>query len=295
MTVTSEPNRMTVTSQPNREQPRCPRCRYILLGLTEPRCPECGSPFDPMLIENPTLRSHLLPWERPELGGIVRRFRRTLLLVWIHPGRLFISLNERKDRRIANAWSLFMACFVLSICAHGALLILERIAFFHRLLWERGHAWSAYDTVVKTFQVSASTLWLLPAIQVLSMTLATFVIAFFLTRVFRKRVGILRTADLAAILSPAVLLGALTWGLAAVLDASLKHRFSGVLTPAAICAQPVILLLLVWSCCRKLLALNRWRAIGVTVVCGLLQCCCAASVGAGLEQLPLLAVRHHSG
>jgi hypothetical protein len=165
---------------------------------------------------------------------------------------------------------LLTACFVLSICAHVVLLILERVAFFLRLLWERGHAWSAYDTVIKTLQITGPTLWLLPAVQVLSMTLATLVIAFFLTRVFRKRVGILRTGDLAAVLSPSILLGALIWGMMPVLDASLKHRFSGVLTPAAICAQPVILLSLVWFCCRNVLWLNRRKAIGILILCGVL-------------------------
>ncbi len=29
---------------------RCERCGYNLTGLTEPRCPECGTPFDPKLL-----------------------------------------------------------------------------------------------------------------------------------------------------------------------------------------------------------------------------------------------------
>lgn len=29
------------------EGPRCARCGYLLIGLTDPRCPECGTPFDP--------------------------------------------------------------------------------------------------------------------------------------------------------------------------------------------------------------------------------------------------------
>jgi hypothetical protein len=28
------------------EEPRCPKCRYLLYQLTEPRCPECGTPID---------------------------------------------------------------------------------------------------------------------------------------------------------------------------------------------------------------------------------------------------------
>lgn len=29
---------------------QCQRCGYHLRGLTEPRCPECGTPFDPTLL-----------------------------------------------------------------------------------------------------------------------------------------------------------------------------------------------------------------------------------------------------
>lgn len=28
----------------------CVRCGYLLYGLSEPRCPECGTPFDPALV-----------------------------------------------------------------------------------------------------------------------------------------------------------------------------------------------------------------------------------------------------
>ncbi len=32
------------------DAPLCRACGYVLLGLTEPRCPECGHPFDPALL-----------------------------------------------------------------------------------------------------------------------------------------------------------------------------------------------------------------------------------------------------
>jgi hypothetical protein len=28
------------------EGPRCQKCGYLLIGLPEPRCPECGTPFE---------------------------------------------------------------------------------------------------------------------------------------------------------------------------------------------------------------------------------------------------------
>lgn len=38
------------TSAPKSDAPQCRACGYILLGLTEPRCPECGYPFDSGLL-----------------------------------------------------------------------------------------------------------------------------------------------------------------------------------------------------------------------------------------------------
>ena len=29
---------------------RCTKCGYSLKGLTEPRCPECGEPFNPYMV-----------------------------------------------------------------------------------------------------------------------------------------------------------------------------------------------------------------------------------------------------
>jgi hypothetical protein len=31
----------------------CVKCGYLLYGLTQPRCPECGTPFDPKLLAGP--------------------------------------------------------------------------------------------------------------------------------------------------------------------------------------------------------------------------------------------------
>jgi hypothetical protein len=42
--------RLTRQGAPN--VPQCDACGYILLGLTEPRCPECGYPFSPTLLRS---------------------------------------------------------------------------------------------------------------------------------------------------------------------------------------------------------------------------------------------------
>jgi len=38
---------------PDPTEPQCTRCGYLLLGLTTPRCPECGTPFEPDRLTSP--------------------------------------------------------------------------------------------------------------------------------------------------------------------------------------------------------------------------------------------------
>ena len=83
--------------------PTCGQCGYILLGLTEHRCPECGTPFDP---EEVRTRHLLLPWERPRYGRPGRRFVRTLLCFCAMPFRRFRPLADRIDRPIGRVGQL---------------------------------------------------------------------------------------------------------------------------------------------------------------------------------------------
>jgi hypothetical protein len=46
---------------------KCVRCGYLLRGLTEPRCPECGTPFNPDDLPGYRLRRESAPADRP--GG----------------------------------------------------------------------------------------------------------------------------------------------------------------------------------------------------------------------------------
>ncbi len=47
-TAFRRPIRRAIRSELNRRGfPICQRCGYSLTGLTEPRCPECGQPFEP--------------------------------------------------------------------------------------------------------------------------------------------------------------------------------------------------------------------------------------------------------
>jgi hypothetical protein len=36
---------------PRMDASRCPNCGYLLIGLPEPRCPECGTGFDPAVVQ----------------------------------------------------------------------------------------------------------------------------------------------------------------------------------------------------------------------------------------------------
>jgi hypothetical protein len=49
-----------------KEGPRCAECSYLLIGLTEPRCPECGQPFDLRLLSGQTLSTFSQTLERKE-------------------------------------------------------------------------------------------------------------------------------------------------------------------------------------------------------------------------------------
>ena len=55
---------------------RCPRCGYSLHGLPEPRCPECGGAFDPVLLGSPKPEeSALRPiWWAPVVAAIAGVF-----------------------------------------------------------------------------------------------------------------------------------------------------------------------------------------------------------------------------
>jgi hypothetical protein len=51
-----------VTFPESRLPPRCLDCNYVLLGLPEPRCPECGRQFDPDDFGSYTYKPPLVRW-----------------------------------------------------------------------------------------------------------------------------------------------------------------------------------------------------------------------------------------
>jgi len=65
----------------------CPTCGYSLRGLTESRCPECGEPFDVLLLTE-ALRDDLpgtLPWDSGTAPPALRQYRQTWSLVVFSP------------------------------------------------------------------------------------------------------------------------------------------------------------------------------------------------------------------
>ena len=266
------------------DSPRCPSCSYLLLGLTEFRCPECGAPFDPEYIENASFRAHLLPWERPEAGARVGRLARTLVQASLHPGRFFASLSKRKDRPIANAGMLIVACGLVSLCFHAAAFFVGRTAFFLGML---DQPWQALDTVCSVIGHTWPIELGLALREVFAMLVSVVVIGFLIRLVSRGKLGALRAIDIAAAHSPAVAFGAFIWAFAEVVDAISQHTLISATMFVGFCAQPVVLLLLVWCCCRRLLTLSRWKSVEMLIVAGVTVLWCGEAVSALLRMVLL--------
>ena len=270
----------------NGDAPRCQKCGYVLLGLPEFRCPECGTSFDAEYVYDASFRIHLLPWERPEAGGRVGRLARTLIQASLHPGRFFTSVGKRKDRRIAHAGKLIAACVLAALCFYAAAFLVDRAAFLVRLLMPHGQPSRALDTVLRSLSMTWSTMLLLPLMQMLSVLLSVVVMAALITRLFRGKLGSLCSLDLAAAYSSAVAFGAFIAAFAqAVL---LSFGTLSVVMYGAVLGQVVVLLLLLWFTCRRLLSLSRWKAVEILIIGGVVECGCGATVSWALWRLPFL-------
>ncbi|UCE59947.1 MAG: hypothetical protein JSU63_21195 [Phycisphaerales bacterium] len=253
------------------EESRCPKCGYALVGLPEFRFPECGTPFDPGYVQDVAARTHLLPWERPESGRKLKRLSRTILHASLHPGRFFSTLSQRKDRPIENAGSFVVACVIALICLHITAFLLDKLVFFLRLTWRHGDPLRALNTIGRTARTTASSGWFTPTLQVLTMLLSIFLITVFLAHVFRHRLGALRDMDFAVMLSPAITCGAFIAAFTVVVLAISQYSLMELIA-VAVCGQAVVLLLvLVWHFCRKLLGLSWAKAVAIVMVCVLLQ------------------------
>lgn len=269
------------------DAPRCPKCGYVLLGLPEFRCPECGTSFDAEYVEDAPFRIHLLPWERPEAGGRVGRLARTLVQASLHPGRFFTSVGKRKDRRIAHAGKLIAACVLAAVCFYVAAFLVDRTAFFVRLLVKDGQPSRALDTVLRALSITWSTELLLPLTQMLWVLLSVVVMAALISRLFRGKLGSLRSLDIAAVYSSAVAFGAFIAAFAQVVLAVSFGTLSVVMY-GAVWGQMVVLLLLLWFTCRRLLSLSRWKTVEMLIIGVIVEFGCGAAVSWLLWRLPFL-------
>lgn len=257
------------------DAPRCPSCGYVLLGLPEFRCPECGSTFDPEYLDA-SFRLHLLPWERPEAGGRLRRLARTLVQASLHPGRFFTSLGLRKERRSHHAGGLIAAYLLAALCFHAAAFLVEETAFFFRLLMGSQPS-RALDTVLRSASITWTTNLFISFWQMFSVLVSVVVMAVLFRGLFRPKLGSLRSLDIAAVLGSAVAFGAFIAALVQVVLAVFRDTFS-VVFDVAVWAQVVVLLLLLWFTCRRLLSLSRWKALEILIIGGVVEYGCSAAV-----------------
>jgi hypothetical protein len=269
------------------DAPRCPKCDYVLLGLTEFRCPECGTPFDPEYVEGASLRVHLLPWERPETGGRVKRLTRTLVQASLHPGRFFTSANERKERRVRHAAKLIAAYILAALCFNVAAFLVNHTAFFVRLLVRQGQPSQALDTVLRSTNITWVMELQVSLMPMLSVLLSIVVMAALISRIFRDRIGSLRALDIAAFLGSAVAFGAFILAFAQAVYA-VTSRSSTVVAYAAVPGNMAIVLVLVWYTSRRLLSLGCWKAVSMLVLGGFIEFGCFSSVFWLLQRLSLL-------
>lgn len=87
--------------------PHCPRCDYLLIGLPEPRCPECGTPFSWAAV-SAAARAPRLPIETS------RGWRR--LLGALHTWLLVLFRPHAFAQRVAGQASLGLATLFALAC-----------------------------------------------------------------------------------------------------------------------------------------------------------------------------------
>ncbi len=109
----------------------CMQCRFDLFGLTTPRCPECGRPFDP------DDESTWLP--SPDAAGKTDRpqfyFEKivSFLLIWINHFLTFPILTTRMHR--------ISAAQVIMFGLPAAVMLGVALVISARLVWRRESHW----------------------------------------------------------------------------------------------------------------------------------------------------------
>jgi hypothetical protein len=267
------------------ECPRCANYGYALTGLSEARCPECGAAFDPQFVHDSARRVHLLPWERLELGGRVRRLLGTIVLACLHPGRYIASAAQRKECPVANPGQLIVAGFVFGLIIQAMGLLLCNLALFAMLR-------ITYTTIVAAGEVRRAGRMTMPVsavfmlVEGISALASVLVIVALLRLMFRRRAAALSWMSLAALLSPVVPVAAIINVLASVLTTANLHLIWTL--NAARLLEAVLLFVLVWFCCRRVMRSGRGKAALVVILCGAVRFVINLPIESALLPLALL-------
>lgn len=99
-------------AEPEPFVPKCTRCGYALLGLREPRCPECGESFRWGDLQPPDDLQQTLQWQA--------KVERTKLLV----GGTLLGLSIAAILWRAQSLTMFYICSVPLIALSAGLLML---------------------------------------------------------------------------------------------------------------------------------------------------------------------------
>ncbi len=239
----------------------CLQCRYPLIGLSELRCPECGWTFDAEYLADAPLRRFLLPWERIEDGGIVRRTLKTLWLAWVHPGRYFSNARARYDRRIEGGWKFLLACVAASYSISFVVFVINQTINCMALSLRRGQILRALDTSIQTFFYSLAVEWYFPSVFVLAGSIAALSLAAILPLITSRQRVSSGFSNLIALLSPTIPISGFTFAL--IMLVATLTRYSAMWVSYAMgVVPPMVMIVILWQCCRRyLLAGRAWSVV----------------------------------
>ena len=239
---------------------RCPACGYIVHGLPQPRCPECGESFDPVLLAADEVRAHLLAWERPELGGRPRRFVKTVFAACVKPWSHFDHARQRTSTPIANAEQLIRWCLIAAMFCHVAGYVVDKMIFFGRLIFRGASLERSLHIVVSTSREMWASELAVVVPFLLSIALVFVLLLLLLLVITERRGVVIRRIDAIALVCPAVVFAESLVVVTPVLfHTSLDLYFTSI--AAIVVVRPAFLALVGWFYCRRVLLLERLHCV----------------------------------
>lgn len=275
-------------------EPQCPQCGYILLGLTEHRCPECGAEFASDFVETFAERSKLLAWERPELGGILRRLLKTLRSLAFSPARYFRDASERLGQPVRSARLFVVTCLGLAISVDAVSGFVGGFINFARLGIERGYGpWMILRMHFRTAFVGVEHKWSLPATLIGTDLVAIVVVAASCTLLCRRHLSSVKIRDFVALLAPVLVISSAASGLMWIVLGFCRMKPPTDLVYSAMAYSGMFVLgIATWFSVRGIERQIR----AVALVCMLAACAVWYGVSMGMTylvtQLYILSVAH---